>query len=126
MKRGWFGAALLLILLGLGVGSSSLMEVLHRPLADALDMASEWALEENWEGAAETARQAEASWRKLWHFSAILSDHEPMEEIDALFGQLEIYRAEGDSLSFAAACASLSRQVEAIADAHGLSWWNLL
>ena len=126
MKRGWFGAALLLILLALGIGSSSLMGNLHRPLADSLERSSEYALEGNWATAQETALQAEETWKKLWHFSAALSDHEPMEQIDSLFAQLEVYRTDGDTIGFAAACASLSRQIEAIADAHELRWWNLM
>lgn len=126
MKRGWFGAALLLVLLGLGIGSSMMMQKLHTPLAESLDRAAEFALEGNWEQAEHAAREAADTWEKMWHFSATVSDHEPMEEIDALFAQLEVYRAAEDPVNFSSACASLSRQIEAMGDAHELSWWNLL
>lgn len=126
MKRGWFGAALLLTLLALGIGSSMLMGKFHQPLADSLEQACTYALEENWKKAEETAEKAQETWQKMWHFSATLSDHAPMEEIDSLFAQLAAYRAAEDSLGFAAACAALSRQLEAMGDAHELSWWNLL
>ena len=126
MKRGWFGAGLLLVLLALGITSSVLMQNFHKPLSQQLEQAGEYALEENWEKAVKIAESAEETWRKLWHFSAAVSDHEPMEQIDSLFAQLEIYRKAGDCLGFANTCASLSRQVEAMGDAHKLSWWNLL
>ncbi len=126
MKRGWFGAGLLLILLVLGIASSVLMQNFHKPLSQQLERAGEYALEENWGKAEELAESAEETWRKLWHFSAAVSDHEPMEQIDSLFAQLEIYRKAGNCLGFSAVCASLSRQIEAIGDAHSPTWWNLL
>ena len=126
MKRGWFGGALLLVLLAGGIVSSVVMGNFHEPLARSLDRASEFALEENWEQAEQTARQARERWEDMWHFSAIVSDHGPMEQIDALFSQLDIYRQAGDPVNFAAVCASLSQQIGDMADAHGISWWNLL
>jgi len=126
MKRGWFGAALLLALLILGIFSSLAMGMFHEPMASAMERASELALEENWEQAARIARKTEENWEELWHFSACFADHGPMEEIDALFAQLEIYREAEDTLGFAAVCASLQTQLEAMGDAHELSWWNLL
>ena len=126
MKRGWFGAALLLVLLGLGIASSVLMGIFHEPLAQSLERAADLALAENWEKSQEIVEQAQEKWEKMWHFSATVSDHGPMEEIDALFAQLEIYQKSRDPVNFAAACASLSRQIEAMGDAHEISWWNLL
>ena len=53
------------------------------------------------------------------------ADHTPMEEIDALFAQVEVYAAAREETDFAAGCAALSRKVEAMGLAHGASWWNL-
>lgn len=126
MKRGWFGAALLLILLGLGIGTSTLMQRFHTPLARSLEQASEYAMEGNWSRAGQIALRTKDSWEEMWHLSATVTDHGPMEEIDALFAQLEVYQDTGDPVHFAAVCAALSRQIEAMGDAHKLSWWNLL
>ena len=48
-----------------------------------------------------------------------------MEEIDALFAEVEVYAAAREETDFAAGCAALSRKVEAMGQAHGASWWNL-
>ena len=126
MKRGWFGVGLLAVLLALGIFSSVAMGLFHEPVADVLERASDYALEENWDQARRLSGRAEDTWEELWHFSASFADHSPMEEIDSLFAQLEIYEKARDPVAFAAVCASLSRQLEAMSDAHELSWWNLL
>ena len=48
-----------------------------------------------------------------------------MEEIDALFAEVEVYAAAREETDFAAGCAALSRKVEAMGQAHGASWWKL-
>lgn len=126
MKRGWFGAGLLLGLLLLGILSSRFMKTVHQPLSEALTQASDLALAGDWEQAAAIQRQAHAAWEDAWNFSAAFADHGPMEDIDSLFSQLEVYLAAGDRVGFSAACASLSQQIEAVGDAHELNWWNLL
>lgn len=126
MKRGWFGAALLAALLLLGILSSLAMGMLHEPLSDSMERASELAMAGNWEQAAAVSRRSAEIWEELWQFSAVFADHGPMEEIDSLFAQLEVYRKAGDTLGFAAVCASLQTQLEAMGDAHELSLWNLL
>ena len=126
MKRGWFGAALLAALLLLGIFSSCAMGMFYGPMADTMERASELALAGSWEQASEVSHRMEESWEELWHFSACFADHGPMEEIDALFAQLEVYQDAGDTLGFASVCASLQAQLEALGDAHRFSWWNLL
>ena len=126
MKRGWFGVGLLAILLGLGIFSSLAMGLLHEPMANMLERAADCALEGSWEQAERLSLRAEENWEDMWHFSATFADHGPMEEIDSLLAQLEVYAQIRDPVSFAAVCGSLSRQLEAMGDAHELSWWNLL
>jgi len=126
MKRGWFGAALLLGLLLLGIFSTVTMGMLHGPMSDAMEQAAESALEGNWLQAEQIVHRVEDRWQDQWHFSACFADHGPMEEIDSLFSQLEVYRKSEDVLGFAAVCASLQTQLEAMGDAHELSWWNLM
>ena len=53
------------------------------------------------------------------------ANHTPMEEIDALFAEVEVYAAAREETDFAAGCAALSRKMEAMGQAHGASWWNL-
>lgn len=126
MKRCWFGAILLLILLAVGLLATWGMNAWHDPISDDLERAAEAALDEEWHRAEQLTARARKRWEKHWNFSAAFADHEPMEEIDAAFAQLEIYSQARDQVSLAAACAALARQVEAMGDAHGLTWWNLL
>ena len=50
----------------------------------------------------------------------------PMEDIDSLFARLSAYAAQEETAEYAAACRELARRVEAVADAHRLTWWNLM
>ena len=126
MKRGWIGLGLLLILLVAGLLVTGHMGRNHRKISRELDMAAAHALAGDWEEALEETRDAWEDWEEGWHFSAAFADHEPMEEIDALFAQLEAYRKTRDAVAFAAVCRQLAKQVEAMGDAHQLNWWNLL
>jgi hypothetical protein len=49
-----------------------------------------------------------------------------MEQIDALFAELEVYTARQDMPNFAATAAHLSRLTAALGNSQGFSLWNLL
>lgn len=126
MKRCWFGLVLLLLLLALGIGSSVYMDRHHQPIADALDRAAAMALAGDWESAQALAGDARARWEEGWGTSASFSDHAPMEEMDGLFHELEIYATARDPVSYGAVCAQLSRTAHAMGEAHNWTWWNVL
>jgi len=126
MRRGWIGVSLLLLILMGGIMSVWMMVELHDPLEDMLEQAAEAALASDWQQAERISRQAKARWERNWHIAAVFSDHGPMEEIDALFAQLEVFGNMREQISFAALCRELAREVEAMGDAHVPNWWNLL
>ena len=126
MKRGWIGVGLLTVILILGFLTSWWMGKTHSRIAVDLDRAAGYALAENWEQAAAYAQKAKNHWQKRWHFSAAFADHEPMENIDSQLSQLSFLASARDEVTFAALCAQLSRQMEAMGEAHSLNWWNLL
>ena len=126
MKRGWIGAGLLAGLLILGLLVTWFMGRTHTGISEELELSARFAIAGNWEEAEELAEEAYEDWQDSWHFSAAFADHEPMEEIDALFAQLLPYLLNQDAVSFSTVCRELARQVEAIGDAHNLNWWNLL
>lgn len=126
MKRTWIGAALLLGILGLSLLSGWWMDRCHSPIARELRLAVRSAGEDDWADAEEAFRRAEADWERRRDLCAILADHTPLEEIDSSFQELKIYAEEGEWVHFAAGCACLARQVEAMGEAHGLMWWNIL
>lgn len=126
MKRLWFGVGLLAVMLGLGLFSSWSMEKLQNPVSEALEQAAETALTGDFQEARQQAENAFSLWEKNWPATAAMADHEPMDEIDGLFAKLDSYAEAENRQEFAACCAQIGALVEAVADAHGLNWWNLL
>jgi len=126
MKRGWIGLALLAFLLAGGCLSSYFMARWHEPLEETMDRAAEQAQAGNWEQAEAFSREAEEQWERRWHISAAFADHGPMEEIDSLFAQLEVYGDQRETLGYCALCRELARELGAMGEAHVPNWWNLL
>ena len=122
MARTALGVGLLLGPLLLGIFSWMAMDRVHMPIAALLQTAAEQPLEEGFA----TSQKAKALWDENWKFSAALADHAPMDEIDGLFAQLNAFRKDGDRVDFSACCLRISQLIEAMAEAHSLSWWNLL
>ena len=126
MRRVYFGAALLVILLGLGIFISFGMDRLQLPLTQKLEKAAEEALEGSFSQAVVLGQEAKTEWEQQWNITASLADHAPMDEIDGLFAQLMAYGKQSESTHYAACCRELSSLIRAVAEAHKLSWWNLL
>jgi hypothetical protein len=126
MKRCWIGVVCLVLLLMGGLYVDRVMGRSHAPVSQDLDRAAECAMAEDWTGAEAFTDRARENWEKNWHFSAAFADHEPMENIDALFSRLTVFVAAREKEEFGALCRELSRQVKAMGDAHDLKWWNLL
>lgn len=126
MKRIWLGIAVLGVFLILGLWCSHAMDRLHAPLVQKLEQAAQTALSGDLQTGAALAQEAKKSWDAHWHQTAALADHTPMDEIDSLFALLETYAEAGQISEFAAYCSRLSTLIAATAEAHTLSWWNLL
>ena len=126
MKRVWFGAGLLIVLLGISLAVNWCMENIHRPIADDLKQAAQCAELGNWPNAEGLSRRAELTWNRWEHFRACFADHTPTEEISAELAAMDTARQQRETADFAASCARAAKMVKAVGDAHGLCWWNLL
>lgn len=126
MNRLWFGVVLLVLFLGLGIGTSLLLDKAQQPVVAALETAAEQALSDHPASGAATAQQAQALWDRNWRGIAAVSLHGPMEEIDSLFAQLPVFASTAHWTDFSACCARLAKLVEAIGEAQNFSWWSLL
>ena len=122
----WLGSGLLALLLALGIWISCSTGRIHEPICHTLEQAADAALKGDLDTGIRLMEQAQAEWTHHWHLTAAVADHEPMEEIDSLFSQTEIYARAADIPQFAAYCARLGSLLEAMADAHELRWWNLM
>lgn len=126
MKRFWLGTAVLAALLALGIATTVAVDRFCQPISQELTRAEQAARAGQWSQAGQLSDRARQRWEQHRALHAAVTNHEPMEEIDALFRQLDIYTAEGDSLRFAECCARLASLTEAIAEAQAICWWNLL
>ena len=125
-RRFWYGVGILLVFLGLGLWAAWGMETMHRPVSGRLEQAAQVALDGELPGAMKLVEQAESIWLRRRGLTAALADHDPMEEIDSLFSQVRIYAVTGEKTEFAAYCNRIAKLVEAIGEAHGLTFQNLL
>lgn len=126
MKRSWIGLFLLLVLLAGSICVTCAMGQCHEAIARDLSSAAEEAIHGDWGQGKALLLRAREAWGSTRRFAACFADHTPMEEIDALFAQVEVYAEAREEPDFAAGCAALARKMEAMGQAHGITWWNLL
>lgn len=126
MTRGVIGMVLLLVLLAGGMFTQWTMDKIEAPISQELTQAARAGARELWDTALLHQETAAKAWRKSWRLAAAFADHMPMEDIDSLFARLPIYAVQQESTEYAAACQELARRIEAVADAHRLTWWNLM
>lgn len=126
MKRGWLGAGLLAALLLVGVFLQYAMDLIHGPCAQKLEQAAQAALLEDWDSAQDLSRQAAEGWKKGYGITAAVADHAPMDEVDMMYAQLEVYARQKERVHFAATCRSLATLTKAVAEVHRFSLRNLL
>ena len=125
-RRFWYGLGILAVFLALGLWAAWGMEKIHRPVTDLLEQAAQAALSGDLTKGAVLAEQAESIWQQHRGLTAAMADHGPMEDIDSLFSQLRIYAEFGSTVEFSAYCSRIAKLVEAVSEAHGLTWQNLL
>ena len=126
MKQFWLGLGLLAAMLLAGIWVTGKMHRIHEPAAAQMQQASQHALAGDWEKAGQMHMDARKNWEENRHLTASIVNHGPMDEIDALFSQLEVYENSRDKVSYSAACARLSELLDALHQEQGFYWWNLL
>lgn len=126
MKRGVWGIGILVTLLLFGIITSVGMRSIHKKIGRSLLQAQSAAAAGQWDLAETSARQASDAWWQFHAFTAVLADHTPMDEMDGLFAELEVFLQNQESPHFEAVCGRLALQAQAMADSHGIQWWNLL
>ena len=126
MRRFWIGVIVLGVLLVAGAVIAWGMDAVHQPIARQLQQAGTAAMAEDWDTALQDAAAARERWKRCWRFTAAFADHTPMDEVDGLFAELDIYAQSREQEHFAATCAHLAKLAEAMAESHSATWWNLL
>ena len=126
MIRGWFGLCILVLFFALGFITAVVMNNAHLPTEELLSQAAEKALSGDFEGAVALAAEAKSRWSDHWNGTATVADHSPMDDVDALFAEMEVYARTEEKPHFAAVCKELSQRIQAVVEAHKFSWWNVL
>ena len=126
MLRLWIGIGILAVLLAMGIGLLWGSSVFFEELSEDLRQAGELALAGNWQAAGEKVEKSREKWEAYRPFWASFTDHEPVEQMQNLFSQLELYQARQLEVDFAAVCHNLIHLAEAIDEAHSLRWWSVL
>ena len=125
MKRIWFGVALLAVMLALGLASSALMEKTWQKQSENLKQAASLAVEGDWATARTLQQEAKTEWEKKQLLVAALCRHEPIDQIDGLFAQLEVFFDARRAVSFSSTCVYLSRQLDSLGQSHSFNLKNL-
>ena len=126
MGKGWLGAGLLAVFLILGLCLSAFADKVCLPTESLLEHAAEKTLSGDFSGGIALGAEARTRWENQWSAIASMADHEPMDEVDALFAEMEIYARAGEQPHFAACCKQLARRIHSFADVHRFIWWNML
>lgn len=126
MGRLWIGIGILVILLAMGIGLLWGSGVFFEELSQDLEQAGELALAGNWQAAGEKAEKSREKWEAYRRFWASFTDHEPVEQMQDLFSQLEVYQRRQLEVDFAAVCRNLVHLAEAMDESHSLRWWSVL
>lgn len=126
MNRLWIGVVILFLLPALGVGMLRGSAVFFGECSRDLEEAGDLAMAGNWSAAGAKVAQSRTRWERYQRFWAAFTDHEPIEQMQTLFSQLEVYEACRLEAEFATACRSLVNLSEAIDESHSLRWWSIL
>ena len=126
MKRLWIGVAVLILLLAGGIALALGLTGMHTGISWDLAAASLAARKGDLQQAQELVEKASQTWDQFRHISASFTDHEPLEQMDNLFAQLEVFDTIPSPADYAALCTHLAELSLAVAESHTLTWWNLL
>ena len=126
MKRLWIGIVFLILLLVGGILLTLVLSDIHSTLADDLSAASRAAQQQDWETADALIDSAQRLWEQYRHITAAFADHEPLEELEQLFAELQVCKALSLEENYAVVCSHLSEICSAIADSFRIHWWNVL
>ena len=126
IQRFWIGILVLAVMLVSGIWLTALFGRIHRPMALELRKAASAAQAQDWEKATALAEKARADWEQYRYLISASADHEPLEQMEYLLDQLEVYAADRHKADFATLCIRLANLAEAMADTQQIRWWNLL
>ena len=122
MKRCYLGAAVLLGILILGFFTSRWMQRHYNDLENRMEEAM-WEDPETLMALAEEIRQ---DWSRGQLLTAVLADHQHLEEVEAAFSQLGPAAARRDQAEYTRLCLEIAHIFQLLAEEQQLNLKNLL
>ena len=126
MKRLWLGVSFLVLLLAFGIWQTVGVSGIHGDLSQTLSDAALAASLQDWETANNLTENAQTQWDRDRHLTASFADHQPLEEAEQLFAELQICKELSLEENYAVVCSNLSQICKAIGESFQISWWNVL
>jgi len=126
MKRLWLGVSFLVLLLVFGIWQTVSISRIHSGLSQTLSDAALAARRQDWAAADTLSQNAQDQWERYRRITASFADHEPLEETEQLFAELQLCKELSLEENYAVVCSKLSQICKAIAESFQISWWNVL
>lgn len=102
------------------------MERICLSQSQALDHAAAAASNGDWLTARRLTAQSKLEWDRRHLLFSALYDHAPIDQIDGLFAQLEVFSESRKTASFESTCVYLARQLESLGRSHSFNFSNFL
>ena len=119
-------AAVLALLLGLSLENARILRADTADYLAAVEQATAAAEREDWEAALDALYGAQERWDARKPLLHIVTAHDELEAVDALFATTESFAIEQDRAEFRAEAAELSAQLRVVAELQQLSVRNVL
>lgn len=126
MKRFWIGLGLLALVLVLGIWVGGAMLRLHMPITMDLEQAAAYAEAGHWAASEALYARAKSRWDAGRNRIAAIYNHQPLDEIDARFRELEVFLSRREVTACRAGCVYLAERLRDLSDSFRISWENLL
>ena len=111
----------MILLLFLGIGSGFVMERNQSAQAEKLNRAAHLAADGDWAAARTLVADARQQWDRKQLLLSALCSQEPLDEVEGLFSQLEVFSDARSATSFSSTCVYLACQLASLGENHGLS-----
>ena len=126
MKYFWIPAALLMALLATSLWNARLVEAEAAPWRAAAETSIEAAERGDWTSALETVRAARDDWDARKPYLHIVTPHDELDKVDALFAEAESFAVEEDMAEFRAEASELVVQLGILVELQKLTILNVL
>ena len=93
---------------------------------DQLQQAAALALDENWQAAGDALAKSYEDWSERQVFLHIVSEHEAVDDAEAMYRRAMAFAAEQESSEFRAELADLQDQLRLLAEMERFSLKNVL